>query len=150
MKLSRRGEYALKAMRYLASREAGEGATTPVIAQRERIPEPFLNQIMLTLKNAGLLRSRRGAHGGYVLNRPPDKIMVGEVARLMDGPLAPIPCASITAYEPCPTCPEPDSCTLRILMRRVRDEISDILDRTSLADLARDAAQAGEQPTSAN
>jgi Rrf2 family protein len=150
MKLSRRGEYALKALRYLSSREAGEGSTTPVIAKRERIPEPFLNQIMLTLKNAGLLRSRRGAHGGYVLNREPEKIMVGEVARLMDGPLAPIPCASITAYEPCPTCPEPDTCSLRILMRRVRDEISEILDRTSLADLARETEIAADKTTSAH
>ena len=75
--------------------------------------------------------------------------MVGEVARLMDGPLAPIPCASITAYEPCPTCPEPDTCSLRILMRRVRDEISEILDHTSLADLARETEIAADKTTSA-
>jgi Rrf2 family protein len=137
MKLSRRGEYALKALRYLASIKSGEGTTTPDIAKRERIPEPFLNQIMLTLKNAGLLRSRRGAHGGYVLNRDPDQIMVGEVARIMDGPLAPIPCASQTAYEPCPSCLEPETCSLRILMRKVRDEVAGILDHTSLSDLNR-------------
>ncbi len=136
MNLSRRGEYAIKALRYLASLEGSDGATTPDIARQERIPVSFLNQIMLTLKNAGILRSRRGANGGYVLNRPAETIMIGEIARLMDGPLAPIPCASITAYEPCPSCLEPDTCSLRILMRKVRDEISEILDHTSLLELA--------------
>jgi Rrf2 family protein len=136
MKLSRKGEYALKALMELATADPSTGSTTAEIARKARIPEPFLNQIMLTLKNAGVLRSRRGARGGYVLNRPADSISIGEVARLMDGPLAPIPCASVTAYEPCPSCPEPDVCKLRILMRGVRDAVSNIIDRTTLADLA--------------
>ena len=70
-----------------------------------------------------------------MLNRSADKVIIGDVTRLIDGPLAPIPCASVTAYEPCPSCSEPDSCNLRGLMRSVRDAISDILDRTTLADL---------------
>jgi Rrf2 family protein len=135
MKLSRRGEYALKALLELASSDAA--VTTAQISARAQIPEPFLNQIMLTLKNGGILRSRRGAGGGYVLNRPADSITVGEVARLLDGPLAPIPCASVTAYEPCPSCPEPEACSLRLLMRSVRDAISDILDHTTLDDVRR-------------
>ncbi len=98
MKLSRKGEYAIKALLELASADAS-GTTSADIARKAQIPEPFLNQIMLTLKNAGLLRSRRGARGGYVLNRGPEAIIIGDVARLMDGPLAPIPCASVTALR---------------------------------------------------
>lgn len=119
----------------LARYDLSAGSTTPEIARKAQIPEPFLNQILHTLKNAGILRSRRGARGGYVLNREPSQIVLGDVARLMDGPLAPIPCASVTAYEPCPSCPEPESCNLRILMRSVRDAIANILDGTTLADL---------------
>lgn len=135
MKLSRRGEYALKALMELASCDLTIGTTTKEIARKAQIPESFLNQIMLTLKNAGVLRSRRGVGGGYVFNRAPNTITVGEIARLMDGALAPIACASVTAYEPCASCPEPDECRLRILMRSVRDAIANILDRTTLADL---------------
>ena len=126
MKLSRRGEYALKALMQLASLDITKGSTTPEIARKSQIPEPFLNQILLALKNAGILRSRRGTGGGYVLNKEPDAITLGEVARLMDGPLAPVPCASVTAYEPCPSCTDPTSCNLRLLMRKVRDAISQI------------------------
>lgn len=140
MKLSRRGEYATKALLYLGACSQEQGVSATEIAKRVQIPEPFLNQIMLTLKNSGLLRSRRGSRGGYVLNRPAEEISIGEVARLMDGPLAPIPCASVTAYEPCPSCPEPEACRLRMLMREVRDAVSDILDNTSLADLMRKSA----------
>jgi Rrf2 family protein len=122
---------------YLASQDLTKGATTPEIARQTHIPEPFLNQILLALKNAGVLRSRRGAGGGYVFNREPSTITLGEVARLMDGPLAPIPCASVTAYEPCPTCPEPQSCNLRLLMRQVRDSIAAILDKTTLEELTK-------------
>ena len=135
MKVSRRGEYAIKALMYLGGKSAPTGVTTSEIAKHAQVPEPFLNQILLVLKNGGLLRSRRGAHGGYVLNRPASEITIGEVARLMDGPLAPIQCASVTAYEPCPSCPEPESCKLRLLMRQVRDSISDILDNTTLEQL---------------
>lgn len=135
MKVSRRGEYAIKALMYLGAKDSASGATTSEIAAHAHIPEPFLNQILLILKNGGLLRSRRGIKGGYTLNRPATAITVGEIARLMDGPLAPIGCASVTAYEPCPSCAEPESCRLRLLMRKVRDSISEILDKTSLAEL---------------
>ena len=120
---------------HLARMEEGQAAAVPDIAKQNQIPEQFLNQIMLTLRNAGFVRSRRGAQGGYVLAREPREMTLGEIARLMDGPLAPIPCASVTAYEPCPSCPEPESCSLRITMRQVRDAISDILDKRSVADL---------------
>jgi Rrf2 family protein len=135
MKLSRRGEYATKALLILGACDRERGVSASEIAKSAQIPEPFLNQILLTLKNGGVLRSRRGSRGGYVLNRPAEQIAIGDIARLMDGPLAPIPCASVTAYEPCPSCPEPEACRLRLLMREVRDAVSGILDNTSLADL---------------
>ncbi len=135
MKLSRRGEYATKALLILGVSDQERGVSASEIAKSAQIPEPFLNQILLTLKNGGILRSRRGSRGGYVLNRPADQISIGDVARMMDGPLAPIPCASVSAYEPCQSCPEPEACRLRILMREVRDAVSDILDNTSLKDL---------------
>jgi Rrf2 family protein len=150
MKLSRRGEYATKALLHLGACAPDQGVSAGEIARLTQIPEPFLNQILLTLKNSGLLRSRRGAHGGYLLSRAPQDISIGEIARLMDGPLAPIPCASVTAYEPCPSCPEPEACKLRLLMREVRDAVSDILDKTSLADLMRkNSGQSDKQPNSA-
>lgn len=136
MKLSRRGEYALKALLHVARAGAGAVTTAPVLARRERLPEPFLHQILLALAHGGVLRSRRGRGGGFVLNHPAEEICLGSVVRLMDGPLAPIPCASVTAYEPCPSCPEPERCELSALMRRVRDAVSDILDETTLAEMA--------------
>lgn len=136
MRLSRRGAYALKALLHIARAGAGAVTTVPELAEREDMPEPFLHQILLSLARGGLLRSRRGRSGGFVLNRPAEEIRLGSVVRLMDGPLAPIPCASVTAYDPCPSCPEPESCELSILMRRVRDAISDILDETTLAHMA--------------
>ncbi len=113
----------------------GDACTVGEISSKAQIPEAFLNQIMLSLKNGGILRSRRGAHGGYVFNRAPETVTVGEVARLMDGPLAPIPCASVTAYEACASCDNPTACNLQKLMRNVRDAISDILDKTTIADV---------------
>ena len=145
MKLSRRGEYATKALMYLGACHQEQGVSAVEIAQKAQIPEPFLNQILLSLKNGGILRSRRGSRGGYVLNREASQITIGEVERLMDGPLAPIPCASVTAYEPCPSCPEPDACRLRLLMREVRDAVSDILDNTSLADLIQKSGKSSQK-----
>lgn len=136
MKLSRRGEYALKALIHLARRGEGGVATVPEMGRLEGLPEPFLHQILLELTSGGVLRSRRGRGGGFELARPASEIFLGSVVRLVDGPLAPIPCASVTAYEACPTCPEPGTCDLRGVMRRVRDAVADILDHTTLADAA--------------
>jgi Rrf2 family protein len=105
------------------------------IALREQIPVKFLEQILLTLKNAGLLRSRSGVGGGYHLARSPADITLGQIVRVLDGPLAPIRCVSQTAYEPC-ACPEERTCGLRLVMLDVRNAISDILDHTTLADVA--------------
>jgi Rrf2 family protein len=136
VKLSKRGEYGLRAMVTLASQtRPGDLVQAREIAERERIPVKFLEQILLALKNAGLLGSRSGAGGGYYLARPPDQITLGQIVRVLDGPLAPIRCVSKVAYEPC-ICPDESTCGLRLVMRDVRNAISGILDGTTLADVA--------------
>jgi Rrf2 family protein len=138
MKLSKRGEYGIKALIVLAE---GEDSTPNVkqireIAEHEQIPVKFLEQILLTLKNAGLLHSRLGASGGYYLARPAHEITLGQIVRTLDGTLAPIRCASKIAYERC-VCPDEETCGLRMVMLEVRNAIADILDQTTLADVAR-------------
>jgi Rrf2 family protein len=135
MKLSKRGEYGLRAMADLASQPPGTVVPTKAIAQREKIPVKFLEQILLTLRNAGLLHSRMGLGGGYVLAKPAAEITLGQIVRILDGPLAPIRCVSQMAYEPC-ACPDEKTCGLRLVMADVRNAISSILDRTTLADVA--------------
>jgi Rrf2 family protein len=134
MKLSKRGEYGLRAMLDLARCEPETNIVQiREIAQREAIPVKFLEQIMLALKNAGLLHSKMGAGGGYYLSRPAGEITLGQIIRVLDGPLAPIRCVSQTAYESC-GCPDEETCGLRLVMLDVRDAISQILDHTTLAD----------------
>lgn len=137
MRLSKRGEYGLRAMIVLA--EPVEKNAMPVvqikeIAQREQISAKFLEQILLTLKNAGLLHSKMGVGGGYCLARSPSEITLGQIFRVLDGPVAPIKCVSQTAYEPCGYLDE-QTCGLRLVMGDVRNAIADILDNTSLADV---------------
>lgn len=137
MQLSKRGEYGIRAMIYLAGLDgSGQATPTRVIAEKESIPEKFLEQILVTLKNAGLLGSRRGAGGGYYLRRPAEKITLGEIERVLDGPLAPVRCVSRMAYERC-DCPDEDTCGLRLVMGDVRQAIVQVLDHTTLADVTR-------------
>ncbi len=91
---------------------------------------------MLELKNNGLLRSKKGKGGGYTLARPATKIMVGQIVRILDGPLAPIPCVSQTAYRPCTDCDDENACQVRRVMQKVRDATAEILDNTSLHSMA--------------
>ena len=104
------------------------------ISQREQISPKFLEQILLTLKNSGLLHSKMGVGGGYYLARSASEISLGQIFRVLDGPVAPIRCVSQMAYEPC-GCPDEESCGLRLVMSDVRNAIADILDHTSLADV---------------
>jgi Rrf2 family protein len=135
MKLTKRGEYGLKALIDLAAQNDPQAATQiKDIAQRQQIPVKFLEQILLTLKNAGVLRSRAGVGGGYYLAKEPSEITLGQVVRVLDGPLAPIPCVSQMAYERC-VCEDEATCGLRLAMLDVRNAIADILDRTTLADV---------------
>jgi len=134
MKLSKRGEYAVRAMLILAvaQRMGNRLVRIAEITTIENIPTPFLEQIFMQLRSAGLIKSRRGKHGGYLLAKPADNITIGEIIRLVDGPLAPISCVSRTAYQPC-NCPDESTCGLRAIMLRVRDATSKILDETTLA-----------------
>jgi Rrf2 family protein len=104
------------------------------ISLRENISVKFLEQILLTLKNAGLLHSKMGVGGGYYLARPASEITLGQIFRVLDGPVAPIKCVSQMAYEPC-GCPDEETCGLRLVMGDVRNAIADILDGTTLADV---------------
>ena len=135
MKLSKRGEYGLRAMLDLAGLDSGSAVVQiKEIAEREHIPAKFLEQILLTLKNAGLLHSKMGVGGGYYLAKPPEQITLGHIVRTLDGPLAPVRCVSQMAYEPC-GCPDEQNCGLRLVMQDVRTALAEILDRTSLADV---------------
>jgi len=135
MRLSKRGEYGLRAMIDIATWEATHQVVQiKEIAEREKIPAKFLEQILLTLKNAGLLHSKMGIGGGYYLAKSPQEINLGQIVRVLDGPLAPIRCVSQMAYESC-GCPDERTCGLRIVMLDVRNAISEILDRTTLADV---------------
>lgn len=134
MKLSKRGEYGLRALQYLAARYGDGPVPNKELAERANIPYRFLEQILITLKHARIVRSQRGPQGGYALARPPHQITLAEVVRLLDGPLAPIPCASETAFEPC-GCPDMESCGLRRVMKGVRDVVAGMMERTTLADL---------------
>lgn len=133
--LSSKGKYGIKALLHLAEHEGAGTMLIADIAAQNSIPKKFLDAILLELKNAGFLHSKKGRGGGYTLARPANRILIGDVIRTLDGPLAPIPCASRTAYRRCDDCPDTSTCRIRLLMVDVRDAIADILDRTSLADL---------------
>jgi Rrf2 family protein len=140
MRLSKRGEYGLRAMIRLAEPFQKDGSPAMMqikeISQREQISSKFLEQILLTLKNAGLLHSKMGVGGGYYLARPASEITLGQIFRVLDGPVAPIKCVSQMAYESC-GCPEEETCGLRLVMSDVRNAIASILDNTSLADVTK-------------
>jgi Rrf2 family protein len=137
MRLSKRGEYGLRAMILLAEPdENGQPRKMQIkeFVAREKIPAKFLEQILLSLKNAGMLHSKMGVGGGYYLARPADKINLGQIVRVLDGPIAPVKCVSQMAYEPC-DCPSEETCGLRMVMFDVRAAISNVLDKTTLADV---------------
>jgi Rrf2 family protein len=133
--LSRKARYALRALYALAADEARGPVLIAELAEREKIPRKFLEAILLELKNAGVLRSKKGKGGGYALARPSERITIGEVVRVIDGPLAPIPCASERNFVRCEECTDEATCGTRQVMKKVRDAIAAILDTTTLADV---------------
>jgi Rrf2 family protein len=140
--LSQRAKYALRALVILAERNDGAPVLISEIADSGSIPKKFLEQILLSLRNEGILRSRKGRGGGYLLARPAQRIRLGEVIRHLDGPLAPLPCVSRTAYRKCDDCEDETTCGIHIVMWQVREETARILDGTSLADLVRTGRRA--------
>lgn len=133
--LTQKAKYALRSLAVLAAADPHVPLPIHEIADRAHAPQKFLEAILLELRRHGVLVSTRGKAGGYVLARPADDMRVGDIIRMVDGPLAPIPCASLTAYRPCADCPDPESCAIRSVMRRVRDATAAILDNTSVADI---------------
>ena len=117
--LSNKAKYGLKALMHITAADGKCLAND--IASANNIPRKFLDAILVELRNAGILNSRKGKGGGYHLARPAEKITVGQIIRILDGPLAPIACASRTAYQRCADCPDEDACAIRDIMLDVRD-----------------------------
>jgi Rrf2 family protein len=140
--LTSKGKYGLEALLHLADNEGQGPSLIADIASKNDIPKKFLDAILLELKNAGFLASKKGRGGGYSLARPANRIIIGDIIRALDGPLAPIPCASRTAYRRCADCRDTSTCRIRGLMLDVRDAMGEILDRTTLAELRDRSASA--------
>ena len=136
--LTKKGKYGLKALVHLSKMPPGQLAFVGDIAAKNNIPKKFLDAILGELRNAGFVQSRKGKEGGYRLARLPSEIKIGHVVRVLDGPLAPIPCASRSQYQRCEDCDEA-TCQVRHMMLEVRHAVAELLDNRSLAAM-RDAA----------
>jgi Rrf2 family protein len=130
--LTKKGKYGLKALVHLSKMPAGQLAFVGDIAAANNIPKKFLDAILGELRNAGFVQSRKGKEGGYRLAKPATEIKIGHVVRVLDGPLAPISCASRTRYERCEDCDEA-TCRVRHIMLEVRQAVANVLDSRSLA-----------------
>ena len=138
MKFSKKSEYALRALLQLTEAYGQRPVRRSDIAERQHIPMGFLESILLQLKHAGVLASRPGVDGGFRLIKKPEQISLGSIIRALDGPLAPIPCVSQTAYQTCQDCPYADApqCPIKMPMLEVRNAIAGVLDHYSLQDFA--------------
>jgi len=147
MKLSVRGEYALRALLVLGRDYLEDDSVVRIqaISEQQNIPKRFLEQILNDLKSAGLVESKRGVAGGYRLRRPPQRITLAEIIRHIEGPLAPVSCVSERFYEKC-SCPDESRCAIRSVMKEVREAIVTILESTTLADLAERARALQQEP----
>ena len=145
MRLSRRSEYGLRALVDLVRNEGSGPVALARLAERNRLPAKFLEQIMATLKHAGIVRTTLGAHGGYAIAIDPTVVSIGRVIRLLDVALAPLGCVSLRYYEPC-SCVDEAACPLRDTMLDVRDAMLEILDRETLAELAARPGRASIDP----
>jgi Rrf2 family protein len=132
--ISQKAKYALRALVVLARADAGKALFISDIAEEQNIPKKFLEQILLDLKRQGLVMSRRGKMGGYLLFRPAETITFGEVLRLIDGPIAPLPCLSKIAYRRCEDCQDEATCEIRHVFNEVADVTRAVLDKTTIAD----------------
>lgn len=137
--LTNKGKYGLKALAHLAGLPPGQTAQSVEIATANNIPKKFLDAILGELRMAGIVATKKGKGGGYRLAREPGKISVGSAVRALDGPLAPIGCASRTAYVPCRDCRDVHACAVRLLMLEVRDVSARVLDNTSVDDMCRNS-----------
>jgi Rrf2 family protein len=133
--LTKKAKYGVKAMVYLAGFEPGRTALVNDVATHNQITKKFLDAILGELRNAGFVHSKKGKGGGYTLARPPEDIRVGALIRVLDGPLAPIQCASRTVYRRCDDCEDEARCTVRLVMIQARDAIANVLDNCTLAQM---------------
>ena len=133
--LTNKGKYGLKAMVHLAGLEPGTVAQVADIAEANDISKKFLDHILTDLRHGGLVYSKKGKGGGYALARPAHEIRVGTIVRILDGPLAPIQCASVTAYRACDDCADMKTCPVRLVMLVARNAIARVLDNRTLAEM---------------
>jgi Rrf2 family protein len=133
--LTNKGKYGLKAMVYLAGADLGKPVAVAEIAKGNSIPKKFLDAILSELRNAGLVQSKMGKGGGYMLARPAHEISVGHIVRVLDGPIALLPCASATQYRRCHDCEDENRCSVRLVMLEARRAISEVLDNRNLAEM---------------
>jgi len=144
--LSMKAKYGLRALTVLARRYGQGPVLISDMSSGEKIPHKFLELILLELKRQGILQSKKGKGGGYLLSKPPASISVGDVIRTLDGPLALLPCVSQSAYRPCEECIDETTCGIRSVMKEVRDVTSKILDNTSLQELIDGSRLAADAP----
>jgi Rrf2 family protein len=133
--LTMKTKYALKALAQLATAADGQPLQIADIAEQEQIPRKFLEAILAELKNHGFLRSRKGRGGGYLLAKPADTISLASVIRVLDGPIAPVPCLSRTAYRPCDGCKDEATCAVRLVLKDAHAASLQVLESTTLADM---------------
>ncbi|MGL4631916.1 MAG: RrF2 family transcriptional regulator [Leadbetterella sp.] len=134
--ISKKAKYALKALSFLAKdHDAVKPYLISEIAEKEHIPKKFLESILLQLKNDGILKSLKGKGGGYLLRLPPNEIVLAKVIRIIDGPIAPVPCVSLHFYERCDDCKDEEYCALRPIMEKIRDANLSVYENTYLSDL---------------
>jgi Rrf2 family protein len=144
--LTMKTKYALKALAVLARANKDEPMLIADIAERENLPKKFLELILRELKQHGILESRKGRGGGYHLRRRPEDISLASVIRILDGPLAPVPCLSQTAYRRCDGCADERTCGIRLVLKELHQANLRILESTTLADLARSVQTAEDEP----
>ncbi len=133
--LTKKTKYGLKAMTYLAKKTSGQPILISEIAENENIPLKFLEGILLDLKKNGLLESKKGKGGGYFLEKPAETITIASIIRVLDGPIALLPCVSLNYYKKCDDCHDEVTCSLNRVMVQVRDKTLKVLERQTLKDL---------------
>lgn len=142
MKLSTKGRYGVKAMFDLAQNYGSGPIPLNSIAQRNSISEHYLEQLIAFLRKAGLVKSVRGAQGGYILSKSPEAITIGDIIRVLEGPIAPVDCVSEEEPEPCNNA---EFCVTRSIWARVRDSVADVLDSITLADMLEEEKKRREE-----
>jgi Rrf2 family protein len=142
--LTMKTRYALKALGILSERGLQQATLIAEIAEREAIPRKFLEAILRELRQHGLLLAQRGRGGGYRLRKPPEEIALADVIRALDGPLAPVPCLSRSAYERCSECKSERTCGVRLVLRDLHEATANVLENTTLADLVRRTHEAAD------